>query len=143
MRPLIGSTSDRPPLRSPALPTVESSTITHTLSVLVDIDLDGTSVQLHITGCLTEANQHVLHPLIRRARTLTPSVHVEVDLASLQHLEPTAVTLLQSAVDHEGSSAESGSVRVSAPDGVRAHPAPRKPSSRPSRPAHVLSALAA
>ncbi|MEX5271821.1 hypothetical protein [Kocuria sabuli] len=68
---------------------------------------------------------------------------VEVDLAALQHLEPTAVTLLQSAVDHDGSSAEYGSVRVSAPDGARAHPSPRKPSSRPFQPAHALSALAA
>lgn len=143
MRPLTGPPSGRPPLWSPALRTVESFTMKHTLSVLVDIDLDGTSVQLHITGCLTEANQHVLHPLIRRARTLTPSVHVEVDLTSLQHLEPTAVTLLHAAVEHDGSSAEFGSVSVSAPDGVRSHPSPRRLSSRPSQPAHALSALAA
>lgn len=115
----------------------------HKLSVLIQIDLNGAYVRLVVTGCLTEANQHVLHPLIRRARTLTPSVHVEVDLTSLRHLEPTAVTLLRSAVDHDGSSAGFGRVRVSAPDGLRAHPSPRKPSSRPFQPAHALSALAA
>jgi hypothetical protein len=40
------------------------------LSVLVQMDLDNRSVRLVVTGCVTEANQHVLYPLVRRARTL-------------------------------------------------------------------------
>lgn len=123
--------------------TIERSTMKHTLSVLVDIDLDGTSVQLHITGCLTEANQHVLHPLIRRARTLTSSVHVEVDLVSLRHLEPTALALLHAGIDHDGTSAELGSVSVCAPAGDRSHLSPLKLPTQPPQSARTLSALAA
>lgn len=42
------------------------------ISVLADIDMDGTYVNLVVTGHLTETNQQGLHPLIRQARALAP-----------------------------------------------------------------------
>ncbi|GEO95952.1 hypothetical protein [Kocuria turfanensis] len=73
----------------------------HKLSVLVQVDLDGRYVRLLVTGCLTEANQHALHPLIRRARTLIPPVTVSVDLTAAEHVEGSAVGQLRTAVDHD------------------------------------------
>ncbi|MUN62500.1 hypothetical protein GMA12_05000 [Kocuria sediminis] len=70
----------------------------HKLSVLVQVDLDGRYVRLLVTGCLTEANQHALHPLIRRARTLIPPVTVSVDLTAAEHVEGNAVGQLRTAV---------------------------------------------
>jgi len=93
----------------------------HTMSVLVQVDLDGTYIRILVTGCLTEANQHVLHPVITRTRTLTPAVHVEVDLTSLQHLQPAAVTLLRAAIDPEESLPGLGAVSVTAPTDPRTH----------------------
>ena len=75
----------------------------HKLSVLVQIDLDGRSVRLVVTGCLTELNHHVLHPVIRRARTLLPPVTVTVDLTAAKHIEEIAVDLLCWATDHDKS----------------------------------------
>ena len=115
----------------------------HTLSVLVEIDLDGTYVRLLVTGCLTEANQHVLHPLIGRARTLTAAAHVKVDLDSVQHLEPTAVALLRAAVDRQESATGVEAVSFTVPTGSRAHPSLRKPPVWPLQDAEPLSALAA
>ncbi|MEX5261765.1 hypothetical protein [Kocuria sp. CPCC 205263] len=114
----------------------------HTMSVLVQVDLDGTHVRVLVTGCVTEANQHVLHPVIERARALTAGVHVHVDLASVQHLEPTAVTLLRAAVDHGGVSSGSGAAGITVPTGPRTHPLRTLPA-RPLRHAETLPALAA
>ncbi|HST71323.1 MULTISPECIES: hypothetical protein [Kocuria] len=94
----------------------------HTMSVLVQVDLDGTYVHILVTGCLTAANQHVLHPVIGRARALTPEVHVEVDLDSVRHLEPTAVTSLRAAIDREEIFPGRGEVTIAVPSGSRAHP---------------------
>ena len=73
------------------------------LSVLVQIDLDGRGLCLVVTGCLTERNHHVLHPVIRRARTLLPPMTVTVDLTGAEHVEATAVDLLRWATDHDKS----------------------------------------
>lgn len=114
----------------------------HTMSVLVQVDLDGTHVRISVSGCVTEANQHVLHPLVRRARALTAAVHVQVDLASVEHLEPAAVTLLRAAVDHDGTSPGGGTVSIAVPTGPRSHPLRELPV-RPLRDAAPLPALAA
>jgi hypothetical protein len=93
----------------------------HKLSVLVQVDLDGAYVRLAVTGCLTEANQHVLHPLIRRARTLIPPVTVNVDLTAAGHVEATAVELLRWAIDHDEILDGTGPVELLVPNGLPAH----------------------
>ena len=75
----------------------------HRLSVLFQMDLDGRSVRLVVTGRLTELNHHVLHPVIHRARTLFPPVTVTVDLTGAERIEETAVDLLRGAIDHDKS----------------------------------------
>ena len=82
---------------------MKGAPVDHKLSVLVQIDLDDRGVRLVVTGCLTERNHHVLHPLIRRARTLAPPVTVTVDLTRTEHVEAIAVDLLRWAIDHDTS----------------------------------------
>ncbi|GAB2598663.1 hypothetical protein GCM10009696_00080 [Kocuria himachalensis] len=93
----------------------------HKISVLVQIDLDGAYVRLAVTGCLTEANQHVLYPLIRRARRLIPPVTVSVDLSAAGHVEATAVDLLRWAIDHDETSDGASPVELLVPNGLPAH----------------------
>ncbi|MFI7494747.1 hypothetical protein ACH9D2_08505 [Kocuria sp. M4R2S49] len=95
----------------------------HRLSVLVQVDLGGAYVRLAVTGCLTEANQHVLYPLVRRARTLIPPVTVSVDLTAADHVEAIAVDLLRWAVDHDGTmgGAGAGAVELVVPDDLPGH----------------------
>ncbi|WP_139318534.1 hypothetical protein [Kocuria sp. CNJ-770] len=112
----------------------------HTMSVLVQVDLDATHVRVLVTGCLTEANQHVLHPVIGRARTLGAAVHVDLD--SVRHLQPAAATQLRAAVDHEGASPGLGAVRISVPTEPRTHPLGELPV-RPLPDSAPLPALAA
>ncbi|MEX5270716.1 hypothetical protein [Kocuria sabuli] len=99
----------------------------HKLSVLVQVDLDGRYVRLVVTGCLTEANQHVLYPLVRRARTLVPPVTVSVDLTGAGHVEAIAVDLLRWAIEHEETMAGTGPAELllpSSPPGHRHAPCP-------------------
>lgn len=77
--------------------------MTHKLSVTVQIDLDGKAIRVLVTGCLTAASQRGLQPLIRRARTLTPGIHVTVDCTRAQHVDPAGVELLRGATDHDES----------------------------------------
>lgn len=84
----------------------------HKLSVLVQIDLHGAYVRLVVTGCVTETNQHVLHPLVARARTLIPPVAVAVDLTGADHVEADAVDLLRWALEHLDSADGAGPVEV-------------------------------
>ncbi|WP_344119295.1 hypothetical protein [Kocuria aegyptia] len=93
----------------------------HKLSVLVQIDVDGTYVRLAVTGCLTEVNMHVLYPLIRRARTLIPPVAVSVDLTAAGHVEPIAVDLLRWAIDHDGTLDGSSPIELLVPNGLPGH----------------------
>ncbi|MEF3121718.1 hypothetical protein [Kocuria flava] len=102
----------------------------HKLSVLIQIDLDGAYVRLAVTGCLTEANQHVLYPLIRRARALIPPVTVHVDLTAAAHLEPAAVDLLRWGIDHDEPLDGAGPVQLLLPQGRP----PVHPSHAPHRP---------
>ncbi|PLC11019.1 hypothetical protein AUQ48_00565 [Kocuria flava] len=73
----------------------------HKLSVLVQVDLDGRTVRLVVTGCLTELNHRALAPLLRRARGLVPGIRVSVDLAAAHHVEAAAVDLLRWTSEHE------------------------------------------
>ena len=93
----------------------------HKLSVLVQIDLDGAYVRLIVTGCLTEANQHVLYPLVRRARSLIPPVTVSVDLAAAGHVEPNALDLLRWAIDHDDTLQGVSPVELLIPNGLPTH----------------------
>jgi hypothetical protein len=79
----------------------KATVVTHKLSVTVQIDLDGQSLRILAAGCLTAASQRALHPLIRRARTLTPGIHVSVDCTGAHHVEPAGVELLRAATDHD------------------------------------------
>ena len=103
----------------------------HKLSVLVQVDLDGAYVRLLVTGRLTEANQHALHPLIRRARTLLPPVTVSIDLTAAEHVEAIAVDLLRWTVDHDDAMDGGSPVEVLVPavlaDRAPARTAPRAP----------------
>ncbi|WP_309124960.1 hypothetical protein [Kocuria sp.] len=102
----------------------------HTLSALVQIDLDGAYVRLLVTGCVTEASQPALYPLIRRARALSPPVTVTVDLTvdltAAEHVEVVGVDLLRWAVDHDKSMGGAGPVKILLPDELPDHP-PRRP----------------
>ena len=87
----------------------------HKLSVLVQVDLHGAYVRLVVTGCVTEANQHVLHPVVARARTLIPPVAVSVDLTGADHVEAGAVELLRWAVEHDATARGTGPGEVLVP----------------------------
>lgn len=95
---------------------MKGAPVNHKLSVLVQLDLENRSVRLVVTGCVTEANQHVLHPLVRRARTLVPPVTVGVDLTCAGHVEAIAVDLLRWAVDHDEPVSGAGPVQILCPD---------------------------
>lgn len=99
----------------------------HKLSVLVQIDLHGAYVRLVVTGSVSEANQHALHPVIARARTLIPSVTVTVDLTGAEHVEPGAVDLLRWALEHESTVGGAGPVEML----VASEPPTRRPVHRP------------
>ncbi|GGG70012.1 hypothetical protein GCM10011374_38170 [Kocuria dechangensis] len=93
----------------------------HKLSVLVQIDLHAQYVHLVITGCVTEANQHALHPVIARARTLIPPVTVTVDLTGAAHVEAAAVELLHAAIDQDHTFSGAGPVEVLVPAQLPGH----------------------
>ncbi|GEO92305.1 MULTISPECIES: hypothetical protein [Kocuria] len=116
----------------------------HQLSVLVQVDLDGRYVCLLVTGCLTEASQQALSPVVARARTLLPPVIVSVDLTSAAHVEAPAVDLLRWALDHDECPHEVTSpVQILTPAELPDHrPAPAwSPSSAAPWPAVSLSAV--
>lgn len=88
----------------------------HKLSVTVQVDLDGRTIRILATGCLTEASQRALHPLIRRARDLTSGVHVTVDLTGARHVEAVGVNLLRWATDHDDGADRLRPVKFLLPD---------------------------
>ena len=88
----------------------------HKLSVLVQIDLHGAYVRLVVTGRMTEANQHVLHPVVARARTLVPLAAVTVDLTCADHVDPGAVDLLHRTVEHAEVLDDRAPVEILLPD---------------------------
>ncbi|MFE7630985.1 hypothetical protein [Kocuria sp. NPDC057446] len=102
----------------------------HKLSVLVQVDLDGAYVRLVVTGCLTEANQHVLYPMVRRARALMPPVTVSVDLTAAGHVEAIAVDLLRWAIDHNETLDGVSPVELLIPNGLPAHQHTLRPDPR-------------
>lgn len=81
------------------------------ISVLADIDMDGTYVNLVVTGHLTETNQQGLHPLIRQARALAPHGTIRADLRGAENVEDNAVECLRWAIDHDTGPA-AGSVDI-------------------------------
>ena len=83
------------------------------LSVLVQIDLDGRRVTLVVTGSLTEANQHVLVPLVARARSTFPEAEVTVDLHGTQPAESSAIDILRWSL--EAVQPATGPVQITAP----------------------------
>ena len=92
------------------------------ISVLADIDVDGTYVNLVVTGHLTETNQQGLHPLIRQARALAPRGRISADLRGAEHVEDNAVKSLRWAIDHhENTGSTDGSVDILLPDHTPDH----------------------
>lgn len=87
------------------------------LSVLVRVDLDGRHLRLIVTGCLTVANQQGLHPVIERARTLTPTSAVEVlvDLTAADLSEPAAVEVLRAGIEQQCRDRPGGTVGLVLP----------------------------
>jgi hypothetical protein len=88
------------------------------LSVLVRVDLDGRRLRLIVTGCLSAANQQGLHPVIDRARTLTPAAEVVLDLSTCTPADPAAVALLRAGIEQQGCDRPGGAVEIVAPEPV-------------------------
>jgi anti-anti-sigma regulatory factor len=65
------------------------------LSVSIEVTADEKQARLVTSGRLTETNQHILYPLIHRARTLTPQTQVVVDLTAVTHFDAAALDLLR------------------------------------------------
>jgi hypothetical protein len=86
------------------------------LSVLVRVDLDGRHLRLIVSGCLSAANQQALHPVIERARTLTPAAEVLVDLTTSGLPEPAAVALLRAGIDQQCRDRPGGRVKLVLPE---------------------------
>lgn len=84
----------------------------HSLSVVVQIELDTRCVHLVVTGDLTERNQRTLTPLVDRARTLFPGARVTVDLTGAQHVDPGGLDLLQWSLDQGPAAEPGGTVQV-------------------------------
>lgn len=103
----------------------------HKISVTVHVDLDGQYVRIVVTGRLTEFSQRALHPLIRRARTLTPGVQVTVDLTRVRHVEPLGLDLLRQAVDQDEAAGTRQPVHLVVAEPSRSRPAP-PPGARPA-----------
>jgi hypothetical protein len=85
------------------------------ISVLVRVDIDGRRLRLVVTGALTGANQRALHPVIERARTLTPAAEVRLDLSG-SFLEPAAVELLRAGIDRQRRDRPAGTVELVLPE---------------------------
>lgn len=94
------------------------------LSVVVQIDLEGAYCRLAVTGCLTETNQHALHPLVRRARALPIGGRVIVDLTATRLVDGTALDLLREAIGNDDGAHRGGPVQFLTPHEVPAEPAP-------------------
>ena len=109
----------------------KAAAMDHKISVTVHVDLDGRNVRIVVTGCLTEFSQRALHPLIRRARTLTPTVEVTVDLTRVRHLEPLGLDLLRQAVDQDGAGGTRSPVHLVVAQPSRSQPVP-PPGARPA-----------
>lgn len=88
----------------------------HKLSVTVRVDLDLSVIQLLTTGCLTEDSHQSLLALIFRARSISPSGQVTVDLTETQHIEAAGLTLLRSAIDLDERENPGQPVLVLVPD---------------------------
>lgn len=97
------------------------------LSVLVRVDLDGRRLRLVVTGCLTAADQQGLHPVIGRARTLTPAAEVRVDLSACASVEPAAVELLRAEIVQQRTGRSGGTVEVVLPEPVTTTAAAQRP----------------
>ncbi|GAB2598689.1 hypothetical protein GCM10009696_00110 [Kocuria himachalensis] len=93
----------------------------HKLCVLVQVDAHGAQVRLLVTGCVPEANQHSLHPVVAAARRLMPRVAVTVDLTVAEHVEVAAVDLLRWAIEAGEAGSGTGPVEVLPPIDAPAH----------------------
>lgn len=93
----------------------------HKLSVTIQVDLDGKHIRVLTTGCLTALSHRALHPLIRRARTLSPGVQVLVDLSGAHHIEAAGVTALRWAIDNDDPRPGRGPVELVLPDSLPDH----------------------
>lgn len=102
------------------------------LSVLVRVDLDGRHLCLVVTGALTSADQQGLHPVIRRARTLTPAAEVALDLRACTPLEPAAVELLRGGIEQECRDRPGGTVEIVLPEPAATTDRTRQPVATPS-----------
>ncbi|MGQ1838632.1 hypothetical protein ACT4S2_09255 [Kocuria turfanensis] len=65
------------------------------LSVSVEVTADEEHARLVTSGHLTETNQHILYPLIHRARTPTSQTQVIVDLTAVTYFDAAALDLLR------------------------------------------------
>jgi hypothetical protein len=86
------------------------------LSVVFEVTADEKQVRLVTTGHLTTTNQQVLYPMIHRARALTSTTEVIVDLSAIEHLEPGALDLLSWEIDQDGPDHPAQTVRVILPE---------------------------
>lgn len=108
----------------------------HSLSVVVQIEVDTRCVHLVVTGDLTERNHRTLTPLVSRARTLLPGACVTVDLTGAQHVDPGGLDLLRWSLDHDTVPEAGGAVQVL----TRPVPFGLTEAARPPVPAHAAAA---
>jgi hypothetical protein len=107
----------------------------HSLSVVVQIELDTRCVHLVVTGDLTERNHRTLNPLVGRARALFPGAAVTVDLTSAQHVDPGGLDLLRWSLDHGPVPEPGGAVQVLTRPVPFGLPEAVRPAARPHAPA--------
>jgi ABC-type transporter Mla MlaB component len=86
------------------------------LSVVFEVTADEKQVRLVTTGHLTVTNQQVLYPMIHRARALTSTTEVIVDLSAIEHFEAGALDLLSWEIDHNGPNHPAQTVRFILPE---------------------------
>lgn len=94
----------------------------HKLSVLVRAYVESRTVRLVTTGCLTEASQQALQPLVRRASGLGPDVRVLVDLTGARHVEATGIDRLRAALELDNLGDPQEPVELLLPDFLPACP---------------------
>jgi hypothetical protein len=86
------------------------------LTVVAEITPDQKQVHLMLTGRLTATNQQMLYPLIHRARNLTPTTEVIIDLTAVEDPEATTVDLLRWEIEHHETNAPCSPTRLVLPE---------------------------
>lgn len=83
----------------------------HKITIRIRADVGMETIELNVSGCLTDTTQQILQRQIGKARTLDPAAPIEVNLIEATHIEPEALDELRTTVAFE----ETGDVHVEEP----------------------------